>query len=162
MLITTHRFGIEEQVEVAEADILDFQPGLLGFDQLHRFVIIEEVDSPVEWLQSVDDPRVAFAMLDPFTFCPDYGFELPDADAAALGLEAPQDAQVRAILAVRESAQQITANLMAPVILNKRAHMGRQIVLQDSDWPLRFPVFEAVAQDAAEGAIVGADRVSAA
>lgn len=162
MLITTHRFGVAEQVEVSEADLFEVQPGLLGFEQLHRFALIEEVDSPVEWLQSVDDPRVAFAMMDPFLFCPDYGFDLPDADAESLGLHAPEDAQVRAILAVRESPQQITANLMAPVVLNKATRRGRQVILQESDWPLRFPVFEAVAQDTAEGAIVGEDRVSAA
>ena len=69
---------------------------------------------------------------------------MADADAAALGLGRPEDAIVRAMLTLRDSAAEITANLIAPVILNPHTRLGRQIVLQESDWPLRAPVLESL------------------
>lgn len=144
MRITTQRFGYEEHLEVSEDSVFDISPGLTGFEQLHRYVLLVDDDSPVEWLQSVEQPQLAFALLEPFLFYPDYGFELADRDCEDLGLQEPQDALVRCVLTLHDSAELITANLLAPLVLNRRGHRGRQIVLQDSNLPLRFPVFEAL------------------
>jgi flagellar assembly factor FliW len=67
---------------------------------------------------------------------------MADADAAALGIQRPEDAVVRTILTLRDSASEITANLLAPIVLNPRTRLGRQIVLQDGELPLRFPVLD--------------------
>ena len=144
MLVQTRRYGPLEEVEVPAAKLYEFFPGLGGFEAHYRYAVIAESDSPVEWLQSTADPDVAFALLDPFLFCPDYSFEMADADVAALGIMAPEQALVRVILTLRDSAAGITANLMAPVILNPQTQLGRQLVLQDLELPLRFPVLEAV------------------
>ncbi len=104
----------------------------------------------MEWLQSTADPDVVFAMLDPFLFEPGYTFEMADPDAAALGLRSPEEAIIRVILTLRESAAAITANLMAPVVLNPLTRLGRQVVLQDSDLPLRFPVLDGLQAHQAE------------
>jgi flagellar assembly factor FliW len=85
---------------------------------------------------------VVFALLEPFIFNPEYAFEMTDADAAGLGLTRPTDALVRAILTLRDSASAITANLMAPIILNPALRLGRQVVLQDADLALRFAVMD--------------------
>lgn len=142
MLVQTGRFGPVEQVEVPAAQLYEFFPGLGGFEEHHTYALISDGDSPVEWLQSTADPNVVFALLEPFVFEPDYAFEMADADAAALGLQRPEDAVVRSILTLRESAAEITANLLAPIVLNPRTRLGRQIVLQDPDLPLRFPVMD--------------------
>lgn len=142
MLVQTGRFGPVEQVEVPAAQLYEFFPGLGGFEEHHTYAVITDEDSPVEWLQSTADPNVVFALLEPFVFQPDYAFEMADADAAALGLQRPEDAIVRSILTLRESATEITANLLAPIVLNPRTRLGRQIVLLDPDLPLRFPVLD--------------------
>ena len=67
-----------EQPDLIVLDIL--MPGLNGFEQLHRYALLIDDDSPVEWLQSVEQPQLAFALLEPFVFYPDYGFELADRD----------------------------------------------------------------------------------
>jgi flagellar assembly factor FliW len=144
MRVTTHRFGPEEQIDVPDDAIFEISPGLNGFEHLRRFALIVDDDSPVEWLQSIEEPALAFALLEPFMFYPDYGFELADRDCEELGLRQPQDAIVRCILTLHETAEQITANLLAPLVLNRHGRHGRQVVLQDSNLPLRFPVFEAL------------------
>jgi flagellar assembly factor FliW len=144
MRVTVNRFGDIEVMDVPENQLFEFQPGLGSFEQYHHYALIVDAESPVEWLQSVDEPSVGFPLIEPFLFYPDYAFELRDADAEALGLENPEQAIVRCVLTVREAAEEITANLLAPVLLNQRTGRGRQVVLQEGDMPLRYPVFEAL------------------
>lgn len=147
MQVKTNFLGVEELMEVSEEQIFSFDPGIGGFESLRRFALIPEQDSPVEWLQSLEDPDVAFALLEPFAFKPDYAFELADADAEALGMREAQDAFVRCVLTLHEDPEKITANLLAPLILSRRSHMARQVILQHSDYPLRFQLFAEVASD---------------
>ena len=142
MLVTTSRYGADETVEVADDQLFEFSPGLSSFEDHHRYALLTDERSPIEWLQSLDSPAVVFPFLEPFLFYPEYGFELPDSDAEALGLRGPEEALVRCLLAVREAAQETTANLLAPIIFNRRTRCGRQVVLQGTNLPLRFPVFE--------------------
>lgn len=144
MRVITRRHGPLESIEVPPSQLYEFYPGVVGFEEHHQFALVTDPESPVEWLQSLADPDVGFAVVEPFLFVPEYTFEINDADAAALGLQRPAQAVVRVILTLRDNANAITANLMAPVVLNPRVRSGRQIVLQDSDQPLRFPVFEAL------------------
>lgn len=159
MLVASRRYGAElEHLEVPEHRLLELYPGLSSFEEHHRYAWIADPDSPVEWLQSLDDPDVVFAMLDPFLFCPEYAFELGDSDAAALGLETAQEATVRALLTLAGDAEDITANLFAPVILNARAGLGRQVLLQDSGWSLRYEVFRGLRGVDSDGGGTAAPR----
>lgn len=144
MHVKTNLMGIEEIVEISQEQIFAFEPGIGGFEALRRYALITEPDSPVEWLQSLDDPDVSFALLEPFLFRPDYVFELADRDAAALGMQEPADALVRCILTLHEEPDKITANLLAPLVLCRRTHLARQVILQDLDLPMRAPIFAAV------------------
>lgn len=143
-IVRTTRYGQEEMVSVPEEAVYDIGPGILGFDGLRRYALLPEEDSPLEWLQAMDDANVAFAVLDPFLFYPNYSFELADADVEALGLAQREDARVRVILTLHESVEGITANLLAPLVLNPRMRRARQVVLPESDLPLRFPVLESL------------------
>jgi len=156
MLVKTNFLGVEETIEVMEEQIFSFDPGVGGFESLRRYALIPEQDSPVEWLQSLEDPDVAFALLEPFAFMPGYAFELSDADAEALGMHEAQDALVRCVLTLHEDPEKITANLLAPMILSRRSHMARQVILQHSDYPMRFALFAQVAAAEAEDGAVEA------
>ena len=142
MLVTTNRFGSEETIEVSEEQIYEFRPGLSSFEEHHRYALIVDENSPIDWLQSLDDASVGFPLIEPFLFYPDYGFELSDAHTEALGLDGPEEALVRCVLTVREVPEETTANLLAPIVLNQRTRLGRQVVLQETNLPLRYPVFE--------------------
>ena len=153
MQVRTSLLGVDEVIEVSEQQIFAFEPGLGGFESLRRYALIGEADSQIEWLQSLEDPDVSFALLEPFLFRPDYVFELPDRDAEALGMQEPGDALVRCILTLHEDAEKVTANLLAPLVLCRRTHLARQVILQDAELDLRAPVFDgvlAIEEDAAD------------
>ena len=72
--INTNYFG---ELEVDENEILEFEKGMLGFEELKKFVIIKDSEIFIEWLQSVED-TTSFAIMDPFVADNNYSFELPE------------------------------------------------------------------------------------
>jgi len=139
--ITTYRWGIPEQVDVDPLAILRFPHGIVGFEHLKRFALIQDTESAIGWFQSLDEPETAFAALDAFLVDADYDIELPKADADALALESEGDVAVYALLTVRlDPEEYITANLLAPVVLNTRIGTGRQVILQDSSYSLQHRI----------------------
>ncbi len=144
MLVITARFGELERIEVPDDQLFEFDPGLRGFEDLHRFARIVDDESPIEWLQSLDEPHLVFALLEPFLFFPDYGFELPDPDSEALGIVRPEDAIVRCILTLHDGVEETTANMVAPLVMNQSTGRGCQVMLQDANLPMRFSVFESL------------------
>lgn len=143
MRVKTTLLGAEETVEVSEEQIFAFEPGIGGFESLRRFALVREDDTALEWLVSLDDPNVSFAVLEPFLFQPDYAFELGDRDVEALGLHEAGDAMVRCLLTLDEDPEQITANLLAPLVFSRRTHLARQIILSESAYSLRTQVLQA-------------------
>ncbi len=141
MRVRTTLLGAEEVVDVSEQQIYAFDPGMGGFESLRRFALVPEEDSPVEWLISLEDPDVSFAVIEPFVFRPLYAFELPDRDVQELGMLAPEDAAVRCMLTLNEDPALITANLLAPLVFSRRTHLARQVILEESGHELRAPVF---------------------
>ncbi|MBX5492392.1 MAG: flagellar assembly protein FliW [Chloroflexi bacterium] len=147
MDVQTTRFGVPETVPVEDEALLVFPHGLPGFESHVHFALLEEpAYLPFCWLQSLHDPDVAFIMLDPFLLRPDYDFELSPADVALLQLDEHTVPRVFCILVVPGDVRQMTANLKAPVVLNPRRRLGKQVILTDDRYPLRHPVL--AAQDA--------------
>jgi len=146
MRVKTTCPGAPGEIEVAEDQVFAMEPGLGGFETLRRYVRIPEDETPLEWLQSIEDPDVVFAMIEPFQVLPEYAFEISDDDATALGMQSAEDALVRCLVTLREAPEEISVNLLAPIVLSRRSHMGRQLILQDSGMPLRYPLFESLAQ----------------
>jgi flagellar assembly factor FliW len=131
------------QLEVDEATVLTFPHGLLGFDDARRFALVDTHESGVYyWLQSIDDPALAFLTAVPWPFFADYEFELADADRDALGLHDGSDASDTMVLCLLtvDHAGGITANLLGPLVVNSATRVGRQIVLSDPDLTTRVPL----------------------
>lgn len=126
------------EVDVVEVPELTFPLGLPGFAELRRFGLSRwgAEDSPYARLVSLDDPRVAFLVAPPEEFFDDYDVVLPDDAADLLGLAGPDvepaDALVLVLITVGERAEEATANLLGPLVLNTRQRVGLQVVLTDS------------------------------
>jgi len=128
MKIDTKRFG---ELEINNEDIITFPEGILGFDNINRFIVLGfEEQAPFKWLQSIDDAEVAFVIVEPFLFFPDYEFEISDEDKKLLEINNLEDILVYIILVIREKASESTANLMAPLILNQTKRKAKQIIIQ--------------------------------
>ena len=141
MEITTYRWGVPEQLHVGDDSLVLFPHGLVGFEHLKRFALLHDEQSAICWFQSLDEPETAFAALDAFIIDSRYDIELSPADAEALQLRSEAEVAVFSLLTVRlDPEEYITANLLAPVVLNTRLRAGRQVILQDSGYDLQFRV----------------------
>jgi flagellar assembly factor FliW len=111
MKIKTLRFG---ELVIAERDIIEFSPGLLGFEDVTRYVLMDIAKIPdFKWLQSVDNPDLAFLLVDPFTVKKGYCVELSDDVAAKLEITAPEHVLVYTIVSVPKSGfKNATTNLV--------------------------------------------------
>jgi flagellar assembly factor FliW len=142
MQIATSRFGI---LDAPEEQLVEIDGGLLGFPDATSYVRIPVIETDGWlWLQSVDDPELAFLAISAFRFFADYDVDLSEADAAGIDLAEPTDAEILALVTVSRSADGtvdgITANLLGPVVINTRTAVGRQIVLAESPYSTREPV----------------------
>jgi flagellar assembly factor FliW len=121
MLLQSTRFG---QLECAVADLVWFPEGLIEFRHLHAWAVLEEC--PLVWLQAVQDPAVALAMVNPFCYLPDYRLILGPEDRCMLNLESPSQALVLA--AVMHEGACWSLDLETPVVIHEALRVGRQIV----------------------------------
>jgi len=136
---TSTRFG---SFEVSEDSIVRFPSGLLGFPEQQRYVILDhDTEAPFKWLQSVDEPGLAFVLMDPATFHPDYHIEVP-ADALAEIKEGQSDdlALVVILTIPSDDPGRITANLRGPLLISHSTKLGKQLVLSE-EFPTRHPLF---------------------
>lgn len=141
MKCTSTRFG---SFEVSEGSIVRFPSGLLGFPEQQRYVILDhDTEAPFKWLQSVDEPGLAFVLMDPATFHPDYHIEVP-ADALAEIKEGQRDdlALVVILTIPSDDPGRITANLRGPLLISHTTKLGKQLVLSE-EFPTRHPLFPA-------------------
>ncbi len=133
------RFGV---CEVRNESVLTFPSGILGFPDCHRYVILDhDTDAPFKWLQSLDEPGLAFVILDPASFHPGYTVQVPN--EALIEVQGRDDDEliVSALLTIPSNDPTgITANLRGPLLMNPRTNLCKQLILSDS-YPTRFPLF---------------------
>jgi len=127
MNIATTRFG---RLMVDDADVLTFVDGLIGMEQCRRWVLLADAENAaLAWLQSLDRPELALAVVSPQRFVPGYRVRAARRDIEPLGLEQPADAQVLAIISHADGA--LSLNLKAPLVIHLAERVGRQIVARD-------------------------------
>lgn len=142
MRIKTHRFG---DLEVAQEQVVRFREGLIGFPSKKRFVLLPVGrSSPLAWLQAVDDPYLAFVVMDPTTVIPDYRPPIPPRDLAAVGLASAGEAQLLVLVVIPSDPAEMTANLQGPIVVNPRTRAARQVVLGEGPYSTRHPIIREV------------------
>lgn len=135
MMVTTSRFG---EVTFTDADVFEFPWGLPGFSDLRRFLALSLAEQPnFVWLQSVDSPEIALPAGDPWQIFPDYEPRMPAYATEALELSSAEDFTVLCVVVVGKDAQEMTMNLMAPIILNLKTRRARQVMLENSPYSVR-------------------------
>jgi len=135
--VSTTRFG---EVEVDADTVLTFPQGLVGLPQLTRFVLLEG-RGPFQWMQSLDDPDATFVVVDSDQVVDAYEIH-PAAEDVRVVMEPDEAATLCALLIVtipRDDPDRITANLMAPLLVNLERRRGVQAVLPDR-YPVRHPL----------------------
>lgn len=141
MKINTVRFG---EVEIDENRIFNFVLPIIGFNELNRFVLLDlNKDNFFKWLQSVDDPALAFPVVSIFGLNLDYSIDLPDNVVEILKIEKVESLLVMNIASIpQDNPQGTTINLLAPLIFNLDEHLAGQVVLSGSGYDISFPLFK--------------------
>ena len=130
MKIVTSRFG---ELEVSEDLIIEMTKPVLGFEQVRRYVVVETEDfEPFKWLQSVDDPDLAFVIVNPLLFFPDYTIEVNPKEIEELKVESAGHIITYSIVTIPADYTRMTANLQGPILINTRTNLGKQLVLVNS------------------------------
>ncbi len=133
------RFG---NCDVRPDSVLTFPNGILGFPACSRYVILDhDTDAPFKWLQSLDEPGLAFVILDPATFHPDYNVQVPQEALFEVDGKDDDELILSVLLTIPSNDPTgITANLRGPLLMNPRTKVCKQLILSDN-YPTRFPLF---------------------
>lgn len=138
MFISTTRFG---RLPVDPADLITMSRGLVGFPASTRYILLEPAaKQPFYWLQSWDDPSLAFIMIDPHLFFPDYEVHLSDDQTRRLGVESPEEVQVLTTLSIRADSGEMTTNLLGPLLIGVNTLRAEQLILDGSRYSTRHPL----------------------
>ena len=131
------RFG---EVSYEADQILQFPEGLIGLDQLQRFLVMpNRKEGPLFWIQSVDDPDFAFVVTDPTHFFRDYLIGPDERERAKLGIDADGACHALAIVSISEN-REITLNLSGPILYAPATSRGLQVILDDPRYDTRTPL----------------------
>lgn len=134
MKTTQSRFG---QIEYDPAKVLHFPEGMLGFESLRDFVPMANFkEGPLFWMQSVEDPEVAFVLTDPTNFFPEYQVMPDTSERRKLGMHEGEVSHTLAVVTVHEGGK-ITLNLAAPLLYSVANNQMLQVVLEKSTWSTR-------------------------
>ena len=128
----TSRFG---KITVTGERVVNFVHGIPGFEELKRYILIDhDKDGVFKWLQSVDDPMVAFLLTDPNRYKPDYVVPFSKSDMEGLGAKAAGELVSMVIVCISMSAGQVSLNLKGPVVFNSDNMNAMQCIIDRDDY----------------------------
>lgn len=145
MKANTRLFG---EIDIEDDKIITMDGGMIGFPFLQKFTLIfdeekEKKAASIMWLQSMDEPAVAFPVVHPNEVKPDYNPTVNDEVLAPLGELNDENTYVLVTVTATPDAKKSTVNLKAPVVINTDTKKGCQIIVEE-DYPVKFNLYEAM------------------
>jgi flagellar assembly factor FliW len=138
MKIMTKPFG---EIEVNEKQKIHFPDGLFGFEEVKHYFLLDSQEGPFYWLQSAEHPDLAFVLIDPRVFKDNYTLDLREEDYRAI--EAVKgDVIDFSIVTVPEDPEKISANLMGPIIINRKSRKARQAISENDEYTVKHYIME--------------------
>ena len=139
MIIKTKYFG---DMEVTEAELIDFPEPMLGFEDSRKYIIIQFYDDSdsLLCLQSADKPDLALVLVNPHYVLEKYSPALAPEDLSALKANEDTPLAFYNIAVVREDWKDSTVNLRCPIAVNPKKMLGKQIIMEDTSYSMRHPL----------------------
>jgi flagellar assembly factor FliW len=130
-----------ETLETADLPTIEFVAPMPGFPALRRFVLVRMDDTGMLYsLTSVDLPELRFLVAPPAPFFPDYAVDIEDEALEALGSPDPDDLLVLLVINAGEAPGDVSANLLAPIVVAQRGRLAVQLILGRTGLPVRAPL----------------------
>ncbi len=143
MQVKTKHFG---EIDLDENKVIYFENGICGFEEYKKYTILYDDESgqrpDISWLQSLDEPLLAIPVIDPFMAKPDFYPEVDDELLKSLGNITEDNIVVLVSVTVPEDVTKITANLKAPFIINSDERKGAQIIVENSDYEIKYHFYD--------------------
>jgi len=139
MKIKTKPYG---EIEVSEKQKIHFREGLFGFEGIKDYFLLDSREGPFYWMQAADCPELAFVLVNPRIFKGDYELKLRDDDYKAIDAQDRSDVIDFAIVTVPEDHQKISANLMGPIIINRKNRVARQAISENDEYTVKHYIME--------------------
>lgn len=134
---------IHGKLEYDEKDIIIFKKEILGFNNKEKFVLVELEDyKPFKLLQSLEDEEVGLILTSPFEFYDDYKVNLPEETLNRLNIDNEEEVLLLTTITLSSDPKKITTNLKAPIIINKKANLAEQIIIDDSKYNIKHPLIK--------------------
>ncbi|GHV94725.1 flagellar assembly factor FliW [Spirochaetia bacterium] len=141
MKLATKAYGL---IEVDERQKINFPDGLFGFETIRDYVLLDAERQPFFWLQSMEVEQVAFVLVNPFLFRPDYEVNINNEELAEIGIHSPERALIFSIVTIPPDGP-MTANLQGPLVINRDTRTGKQAILSDTRWKTKHDVMAELA-----------------
>ena len=142
MKAATRLFG---EIEIDESKIITFEDGIIGFPDMKKFTLIfdeeKEGRPSISWLQSMDEPEIAFPVMDPLVVCETYNPSVEDELLKNLGTIKEDNLYVLVTVTVPQNIKELAVNLKAPIVINTDTRKASQIIVED-DLPVRYRIYE--------------------
>lgn len=140
MKIKTKAFG---EIEVSEKQKIHFVKGILGFEDINYYYLLDNDDtSPFYWLQAENIPEIAFVIIDPIYVVSDYKLDIPSKELEDIEIKSKEEILLFSIVTIYEKAEDITVNLLGPIVINKLNKKGKQVINQDDSYKIKHPLIK--------------------
>ena len=131
------RFG---EIEYDPANLLHFPAGMIGFPTLHDFIVMpNKKEGPLFWIQSIDEPGIAFVLTDPTNFFLEYSIMPSEAEKVSLHIDLEDKCFVLCVVTVPPD-QNITINLAAPILYTPSTNRALQVILENTTYETKTPL----------------------
>lgn len=131
------------EIHVSEENFITFKQGIPGFPTETSFILLPlDQESPFTIMQSKMTPDLGFVVVNPFLFFQDYEFDLIENDKEILKITTQEDMQILSILTVKDPFSDSTANLQAPVVINHKEKLAKQIILNNTPYTTRHRIIQ--------------------
>ena len=152
MKITTRVFG---EIEIDDSKIISFPSGIIGFPEMTDFALVYDEekgnDTPIRWLQSLQESEFAMPVMDPLLVAEDYNPEVEDDYLIPLGAMKAEDVLVLVTVTVPKELEKMSVNLQAPIVINADSKKAAQIIVNPEQYPVKYYIYDILQDRKKEG-----------
>lgn len=145
MTIQTRVFG---EVTIDPKKVIHFENGIIGFPDLQDFALIHDVEkgdnAGIRWLQSIQEPAFAMPVMDPLSVCETYNPVVEDSLLKPIGKVEIEEILVLVTVTVPKDLTKMSVNLMAPLVINVPERKAVQIILDDTKYKVKYPIYDII------------------
>lgn len=122
---------------------IHFKDGIYGFEDVKDYILFQEENEGAIWsLQAAGRPYPSFIVVNPSLLVKDYKLTLESSDIEALGNPAESDICCMVIAVIKKDLPDSVVNLKSPIVVNVKNKTGRQVIMENSEYPVHFHLFK--------------------